>query len=165
MSILTMLMWMLMGLATGYLAQQRGRDPYIWFALGLFFGILALLALVLLPQVRSPEEMEADRKNEEIIKLREKQMQEQEKIEDAPDLQPQSIQTKEWFYLDKSRQQQGPHSFYVITELWENGDITAHSYVWAEGMPEWKHVNDIPELLTALEQNESENKKAFPEDL
>lgn len=154
-----------MGAATSYLAYQRGRDPYIWFALGIFFGVLAVLALVLLPPVQSQDEIEADQRNQELIKLRERQVQEQEKIEDAPNLQPRSIQTKEWFYLDKSRHQQGPHSFYVITELWENGDITAHSYMWSEGMSEWKRVHDIPEMFAAFEQHDSENKKAFPDDL
>jgi hypothetical protein len=160
-----MLLWILIGAAASYLAYQRGRDPYIWFALGIFLGILAVLALVLLPPIQSQEEIEADQKNQEIIKLREKQVQEQEKIENSPDLQPQSIQTKEWFYLDKSRQQQGPYSFYIISELWENGDITAHSYMWSNGMPDWRRVHDIPELFNALEQIDSENKKAFPEDL
>lgn len=163
--LVTMILWMLMGVATAYLAYQRGRDPYIWFALGIFFGILAMLLLVVLPRVKAEEEIEVDRKNEEIMERREKQVEEQEKLENAPDLQPQSIETKEWFYLDKAHQQQGPFSFYVLNESWENGDINAHSFAWSEGMPEWKKIQDIPELYHILQQLESENRKAFPEDL
>lgn len=153
-----------MGTATSYLAYQRSRDPYIWFALGMFFGILAMLALVLLPPVKSKEELEMDQRNKEIIERREKQMEEQEKIESAPNLEPQSIETKEWFYLDKERQQRGPFSFYVINELWESANLNAHTLVWTEGMPEWKKIQEIPELNDILERLESEHRKA-PEDL
>lgn len=162
---ITMIIWMLMGLATAYYAAQRGRDPYIWFALGFFFSIFALLALVLLPPLKTEAEMEADRRNIEIVERREKQVEVEEKIENAPDLLPQSIQTKEWFYLDKARQQQGPFSFFIVSELWQNGELNAQSLVWTEGMPEWKIINETHDLHEVLEQQESESRKAFPEDL
>lgn len=161
---LTMILWILMGIATSYIANQRGRDPYIWFALGMFFGVLAVLTLVLLPPVKSEEEQEKDERNKEIVERREKQMEEQEKIENAPDLEPQSIETKEWFYLDKERQQQGPLSFYVINELWESGALNPQTYVWTEGMPEWKRVHEIPDLHDILERLDAEHRKAYPED-
>lgn len=165
MTILTMILWVLMGTATAYLANQRGRDPYIWFAIGMFLGILAMLLVVILPPAKSEEESEADQRNKEIIERRERQVEEQEKIESAPDLEPQSIETKEWFYLDKERKQQGPFSFYVINELWEGGTLNTHTLVWTEGMPEWKKIQEIPDLNEILERLESENRKSFPEDL
>lgn len=161
---LTMILWILMGIATSYIANQRGRDPYIWFALGMFFGVLALLTLVLLPQVKA-EELEKDERNKEIVERREKQMEEQERIENAPDLEPQSIETKEWFYLDKERQQHGPLSFYVINELWEGGTVNSQTYVWTEGMPEWKRVQEISDLYDILERLDAENRKSYPEDI
>lgn len=164
-TLFTMILWVSIGAATAYLASQRGRDPYIWFALGMFFGILAMLAVVLLPPVKSEEEIEVDRKNEGIVAMREKQVEEEERLESAPDLQPQSVETKEWFYLDKNHQQQGPFSFFGINEAWENRDITSNSFVWSEGMEEWKQIHEIDDLYTILERLESENRKTFPEDL
>lgn len=164
-TLLTMILWMLMGIVTAYFANQRGRDPYIWFALGIFFGLLAMIALVLLPPLKSEEEMAIDERNKEIVERREKQVGEEEKLESAPDLQPQSVETKEWFYLDKSHQQQGPTSFFLINELWEGGDINVQTLVWTEGMPDWRKVGDVPDLHEVLVQLESENRKAFPEDL
>lgn len=162
---LTLILWILTGLATGYLAYRRGRDPYIWFALGIFFGILAILALVLLPPVKSTEEEgTATERLEEVAERRQRQLKEQEKMENAPDLQPQSVETKEWFYLDKAKQQQGPVSFYSLNAAWENGDISQQSYVWTEGMPEWKKIQDLTDLSQVLEQIEEENRKAFPEE-
>lgn len=164
-TIMTMILWMLMGLVTAYFANQRGRDPYIWFALGIFFGLLAILALVLLPAVKSEEEQAIDERNQAIIDMREKQVEEQEKIENAPDQQPQSVEAKDWFYLDKEHKQQGPASFYLINELWEGGDINVQTLVWTEGMPEWKKIADVSDLHEVLLRLESENRKAFPEDL
>lgn len=164
-TIITMVLWMLMGVATSYLASQRGRDPYIWFAIGIFFGLLAMLALILLPPVKSEEEREIDRKNEEIVERREKQLEEEERQENAPDLQPQSVEAKDWFYLNKAGQQQGPLSFYLLNELWEGGEVTERSYVWTEGMSDWKRIVDVSDLHKVLEELESENRKTFPEDL
>lgn len=153
MTMLTMILWMLMGIATSYIASQRGRDPYIWFALGMFFGILAMLALVLMPPGKSQQELDKDQRTKEIVERREKQMEEQEKIEKAADLEPQSLEAKEWFYLDKERQPQGPFSYYVIHELWESGVVDPQILVWTEGMSEWKKVQDIPELLYILDND------------
>lgn len=163
--ILTIILWILTGVATGYLAYRRGRDPYIWFALGIFFGILAILVLVLLPTTKVEEEIAVDRRNEEIVEGRERQLKEREKLENAPNLQPQSVEAKEWFYLDKTRQQQGPLSFYSLNVLWENGEINGQSYVWTEGMAEWKRIQEVEDLYHVLEQLEAENRKAFPEEL
>jgi hypothetical protein len=160
-----MIFWVLMGAATSYLAYQRGRDPYIWFAAGIFFGVLAMLVLVFLPPGKSKEEQEVDQRNEEIIERREKQIAEEEKIENAQDLFPQSIETKEWFYLDGARQQQGPFSFYVMNELWQNKDISENSLVWTEGMEEWKQIQDISDLYHVLESQEQQDRAEFPKDL
>lgn len=148
-----------MGVATAYLANQRGRDPYIWFALGVVFGLLALFLLFVLPAVKSEKEWEDDQKNEILVERREEQLKEQEKLENAPDLQPQSIEAKDWFYLDKARQQRGPLSFYVVNELWQGGEIDVQTLIWTEGMAEWKKVQEVPQLNEVLmrSQNESRN--------
>jgi len=164
-TMITMILWMLMGVATSYFAFRRGRDPYIWFALGIFFGVLAMLVLVLLPSLINENELEVDRKNQAIVEGEERRIVEEEKIENAPNLLPQSVQTKDWFYLDKARQQQGPFSFYIVSELWQNGELEAQSLVWTEGMVEWKKIVDAPELFEALEQIDLDNRKTFPEDL
>lgn len=165
-TVLSLILWFLIGIATAYLATQKGRDPYIWFAFGMFFGIFAMIFLVLMPPAKTKEELEIEERNKEIVERREKQMEEQEKIENAPNLEPQSIESKEWFYLDQERQQQGPFSFYVISELWESGRLNPQSYVWSDGMPEWKKIYEIPELHDILERLEADFKKSFPpEDL
>jgi len=43
---------------TGWLAKEKGRDEVTWTILGLFFGIVALLAVGLAP---SPAAFEGDR--------------------------------------------------------------------------------------------------------
>jgi len=41
------------GLFSGYVAEQKGRDYWSWFALGAIFSFLALLALIALPKVEA----------------------------------------------------------------------------------------------------------------
>lgn len=161
-TVLTIVLWMLMGVATAYWAYQRGRDPYIWFAIGIFFGVLGMLVLILLPPIKNEEETAVGLENDARIQRKEQHI--QDHLEVAQDLQPQSVEVKEWFYLDKRRDQKGPFSFYVINELWEGKDLTPASLVWAEGMPEWKKIQDIPDLYQVLQNLESQNRKSFPED-
>jgi hypothetical protein len=34
-----------------YIASEKGRNPYSWFFLGLFFGIFALIAIASIPSI------------------------------------------------------------------------------------------------------------------
>jgi len=43
--------WVLIAVACGWVAEQRGRSYVNWFLLGLLFGVFALLVLVLVPKV------------------------------------------------------------------------------------------------------------------
>jgi hypothetical protein len=52
------------GLFCRYVAQEKGRNYRVWFALGYFFSIFALLSLVALPRVKSespPQEFDGPR--------------------------------------------------------------------------------------------------------
>jgi len=47
-------LWLGPALLTGWLAAERGRSPRLWFALGLLFGLFALLAVGLAPRTERP---------------------------------------------------------------------------------------------------------------
>ena len=42
--------WLLVAMGAGWLADQRGRSPYIWFLVGLLGGPFAVLLVGLAPQ-------------------------------------------------------------------------------------------------------------------
>jgi uncharacterized membrane protein len=43
-----LLFWLVPALATGYLAAEKGRNTIGWFLFGLFFGLIALILIVVL---------------------------------------------------------------------------------------------------------------------
>lgn len=50
-----------------------------------------------------------------------------------------------WFVMVKSKQE-GPLDEGALSELIASGSVTARSYFWQQGMPDWKRGQDIPEL-------------------
>jgi predicted Zn finger-like uncharacterized protein len=52
-----------------------------------------------------------------------------------------------WFVMVKSKQE-GPLDEGALEELVAAGSVTARSYFWQQGMPDWKRGSDIPELAS-----------------
>lgn len=121
---------------TSYYADQRGRNPGIWFLLGALFGILGLLFLFLLPSYKKAEE------ETPIV---------QPPIAEIQNESPhQEYLDKVWYYLDLKHHQQGPLTLAALRLAWHRKTISAESWVWCEGMPEWKLVHELPHFLDAL---------------
>ena len=57
---------------------------------------------------------------------------------------------KEWYYLDTNRQQQGPVQFDRLKATWRDGKLTSETFVWSEGMDNWKKVDELPGFLETL---------------
>lgn len=135
MSIIPIVLLTLMAAATAYLANQRGRDPYIWFAIGLLLGFFGILILLILPKgdaMKTSPDLKAKEAPLQIIS------------------EPLS---KEWFYVDKSGQQQGPISIVALQNLWKVDAVDPRTFVWGEGMPAWKRIEDLPELTVIMDNN------------
>ncbi len=126
---LTIGLWFILGAACGYLALKKGRNPYVWFFIGLIFGLLGILALYIISFRARKKEPEV----EIPIKITE--------INQEP-LLP-GVQ-KVWYYLDKNHQQCGPISFQSLQNEITIGEIAASSYVWNEEMENWKQIKDLP---------------------
>lgn len=112
-----------MGTITAYFAQKRGRDLFAWFLIGMLLGILGLIILFLI----------ADRSKVEPEK-------------DVPEPILPHVASKDWFYLDDNRQQHDPVSTEELKSLRERGEISSDTYVWSEGMEDWKKLQEIPEF-------------------
>lgn len=136
--LLTVILWILMGGATSYFANQRGRDPFAWFLIGMLLGLLALLLLFLLPAIDQAE----DERDGEV------------EVEGIAELQPgevnESYRFKEWFYLDNHNKQLGPLSFQAFKKDWLQGKISEQTFVWSEGMENWRKVQDLPGFKEVL---------------
>jgi hypothetical protein len=51
-----------------------------------------------------------------------------------------------WFHL-VGGERQGPVALDEMRELVLEGSLEPDSYVWADGMPDWRHVRDVPALV------------------
>ena len=123
------LFWIFFGLASSHFAKKRGRAPLIWFFLGLFLGIFGLALVFLLPKVEKiPQKLPtlSPRKSDSWIKM--------------------------WYYLDPHHTQQGPLDFPDFIKKWKENGLCEKSYIWGEGMQEWKQLSDLPDLVKELEQ-------------
>lgn len=60
---------------------------------------------------------------------------------------------KMWYYLDSSHTQQGPFELPDLISKWRGNGISENSYVWGEGMGEWKKLSELPELIQEIERN------------
>ncbi|HSX38446.1 MAG TPA: DUF4339 domain-containing protein [Chlamydiales bacterium] len=132
---LTLIAAALTGVLGAYLAHRRGRNPYVWFFVGFFFGILGAFAIFFAP---------SGRKN--LLKEKPKVAIQQPRptIRGPAD--------KFWYYLDLEHQQIGPMSLSALTTAWHQEKISLTTYVWHEELPEWK---PLQELIPCIKKTEN----------
>jgi hypothetical protein len=111
------------GFLSAYLAFRRGRDPYVWFFIGVFFGFLGILALFFAPS------KQRRKKNLPV------EMPTFEEIIIGPS-------DKFWYYLDAAHKQKGPMSFSALNKAWKQGTITTQTFVWQEEFSDWKPLQE-----------------------
>lgn len=137
---LSIMLWLMIGSATAYFANQRGRDPLVWFMVGMLIGLLGLLLLFLLPPVT---EEDVPHEGEEELSL-------DSKTDPTTDAKPHDYLVKDWYYYDREKNRQGPIRFDALKKLWQAGDLSEETYIWSEGMTEWKKIEEVPNLHTHL---------------
>lgn len=47
------IIWVLIGMCSGFIAKEKGRDPVVWTILGALGGIFALIAISVVPEVKA----------------------------------------------------------------------------------------------------------------
>jgi uncharacterized protein DUF4339 len=127
---------LLMGVLTAYFAKNRNKSPLLWFFIGMFFGLFGFIALFFFPvekktnpQVEKPLELTVQPQKEHVYK------------------------GAVWFYADKDHKQQGPIQFDEMQRLWNLQEVTQDTYVWTQGMKEWKMICEELELRHQLQKN------------
>ena len=110
---------LIFGASAAYLARKNQKNPYTWFFIGFFFGLIGLFFLFFLPKIRKPLK--------------------------KPDPGPlfRGPSDKLWFYLDPNHKQVGPVSSKAIGDAITKGNLSTNSYVWHEELSEWKQVKEF----------------------
>ena len=112
------------GLLCGYLAERRRCNPWIWFFIGMMCGICGLIILFITTK---------------------KQVQTINRTRTKTILNPNFYSTP-WYYIDSTKNRQGPIDFFMLKKLIETKEISAKNYIWCEEWNEWKLLQEVPLL-------------------
>lgn len=115
--------WLIFGAASAYMARSRGKNPYLWFVLGMLFGVFGILFLFFGPK--------AQRKSNDP-----------NTIDITPHFDP-KLKEQLWYYLDQDNAQNGPMSFDALTEALKQGKVSEKTYVWNERLEDWKRFGEF----------------------
>ncbi len=143
-----------------HFAQKRGRDPIVWFFLGILLGLLALILLFILPPATrekpvGPIETSASLPETGLNDSswdQGKGTKEEVVAPQAHSLDPSDIPLveRDWFYLDADRTQVGPLLFADLQDQFKDGSVDSDTYLWSEGMKNWQYLKDLEELQSLL---------------
>lgn len=56
------------------------------------------------------------------------------------------VQAARWYHL-QGEEQFGPLDLSTMRQLVLDGTVTADTYVWADGMPDWLPAGEVPALV------------------
>lgn len=136
--LLNYLFLILCGWFAAYLAAKKGRGAILWFFLGLFLNIFALLILIFLPPVTPTKNKVSKEPPFQGTTIDVKPLASSDSIETPP-----KPEGQEWYYLDAKRQQTGPINFDTLRNLYCSTIISDSTYLWCEGMKEWKKLSEL----------------------
>jgi len=113
-----------MGGIAAYLAKRKKKDPFLWFCIGAFFGLLGVLYLYFFAK---PAKKTEEPPLSTVVKAS-------------------TLPQKFWYYLDQENHQFGPMSFEALNQAWKDGKVSINTYVWNEDLESWKPFGElIPE--------------------
>jgi hypothetical protein len=105
-----------------FLAYKRGRNPYAWFAIGFFFGVLGIFALFFSPSKKA--------QTSPVLPA------------SIPILSISGPADKFWYYIDPQNEKQGPMSRDAINLAWQEGKVDLSTFIWHEELTDWKLLKD-----------------------
>ena len=147
--LLSFILLLIIASFTAYYANRKGRNPLLWFIIGVLLGIFAPLILLFLSSAKN-ESANNNGMPTMTVSNPDPSLQHLPQTPAQVDLSSPAEEDRLWYYLDQSHQQMGPVSIIALRELWHRGQLELNSYVWAEGMEQWQKVDQLPKLKEAL---------------
>ena len=151
----SLICWIVLGSIIGYVAHKRGKNPYLWFVLGMFLGIFGFVLLLI--RTRKPATAANEAQATSAAQPSSATLQPEAAPIEAKNALSAPLQDplkdpvgSSWHYLDATHKQQGPIGFGFLKLLWDEKNVTRSTYVWTEGMSEWKKIHQLPTTLTSL---------------
>jgi hypothetical protein len=139
---ISLLLLVVIGSFCFYIAKKRQRNPYFWFFIGFFFGILGLLFLLLIPK----------KSQNELVPQTQPSILKQPIVASSSIISP--YKDMQWHYLDEEHKTIGPLYFSELLQAWIDGRLSIKSYVWTDKMNDWQQIEQISDLKHLLETEE-----------
>lgn len=138
---------LLIGFGTAYYAFRLGKNPSLWFLLGILIGGFAPIILFISHFFERSQNKDDDKPSVAFSEPDASQS-----VRAIPEVNPAIIEeeSKLWYYIGEGEVQVGPVSVLGIAELWNTGRLDLDSYVWTKGMTEWSQVGKVPGLASFL---------------
>jgi hypothetical protein len=116
--------YLIIGVISSFFANRNGRNPYLWFTLGVLFGIWSFIILFFLGY---QERRKASKTFPTLTSS--------SKISIIKD-------SKFWYYLNNDKKEIGPMSSSMLQNLYQSGKVTNSTYIWNEDFKDWKYLKD-----------------------
>ncbi|MCH9634171.1 MAG: hypothetical protein S4CHLAM7_09140 [Chlamydiae bacterium] len=144
--IISAFIGVIFGFICSNIARKRNKNSMLWFQLGFFFGVLALIALLLLSLKNKSKDPKLA---EETVALSNSSsiLTEPLHIEDKTST---TLDQRDWYYLDSAHKQAGPISFSKLKEDVKTSAISGTTLLWSEGMENWVPLNKLSYLQMVL---------------
>jgi len=157
------------GIVCAFVASSRGRSPVGWFFLGAFLSCIALVLLLVMPDLKQEEaktrrhQLENRRLREQLAKERQVADQRHHHVErrlgahdqalgldttEPPQLTggtPPQLAAATWYYA-RGTERLGPVTVETIRHLVQAKAISGSTLVWCEGMKDWAPLSTIDGL-------------------
>ncbi|NGX31716.1 MAG: hypothetical protein K940chlam8_01092 [Chlamydiae bacterium] len=143
--VFLLLVSLLFALLIQQAAKLRGRSPRLWFVLGICFGLLALVALYLLPQKSIKEEKVIP------VAVNNQAMPEEPKENDPSFIEtPKNNDASYWYFINQDKKTIGPMSFEHLCQEYFEGKLQQRTYIWADHMTDWERLESMSRLSAEL---------------
>ena len=136
--ILLAICWLCFGSGCAKIAKKKNRNPSTWFILGIFFGLVALVIILILKPKRGTS------KNISINPYLDTETKKNDSIFQKDD--------NYWYYLDNTHTQVGPMSLRALFDNYFKGKISKTTFIWNDTMKDWTKLMEISKLRDLLKK-------------
>jgi hypothetical protein len=165
------------GVICAIIANGRGRSAVGWFFIGFFLSCIGLVILLVIPDL-AKEQFERSRRDAETRRLREqlradRQLGDQRYDEvhkrlgvhdkalgvDTAPPPPSALggaatgsqyAAAPWYFDGGEGRRMGPLPFDDLRAAWRRSEVGPETFVWTEGMADWKRVRELPGMTHDL---------------
>ncbi len=152
-SFAVLLFWTTIGCLTAYIAKQRGRNPVIWFFIGLFFSLFGLILLLLLPSKINLQPKQEDIKVPDIKTTHsESAALSDDSMYSGPSMPRISRDTSlDWYFIDNTSKIIGPLKLSELRKALIENKMDQKTYIWCEEFLDWTLISDLQNGASLLD--------------